>query len=99
MAEVVLTGTALADLDDIFWTGLTTWGPTQAKRYARDLESALRRIGDNPLIERSHDELGAGLRRLVHESHLIFYRVDGDSVLVLRCLHHSMDAARHLGHT
>lgn len=57
-------------------------------------EVAFERLRTHPLAGRSADSVSSGLRRLVHRSHRIFYRVNDDRVVIVRVLHHSQDERR-----
>jgi toxin ParE1/3/4 len=72
-------------------------GPALAKRWESAVTSALVRIVDNPQSgARSSfhaDEL-RGIRRMSvvrFPKHLIFYRVEGDEILILRVIHGARD--------
>ena len=41
-------------------------------------------------------DLGKGIRSLTHRSHRILYQAGKDEVLIVRVLHHAMDAKRAL---
>jgi len=40
------------------------------------------------------DDIRPGYRRFPHESHVIFYMVDAEDILIVRILHKRMDALR-----
>lgn len=49
-------------------------------------------LREHPLAGAATPEYGRGYRCLVYRRHRIFYRVEGDAVLIVRVLHHAMDA-------
>jgi len=44
-------------------------------------------LADNPALGRSCDYIRPGLRRLEHDSHVVFYRQQLDGILISRILH------------
>jgi toxin ParE1/3/4 len=68
-----------------------------ALRFYDAVESTYRRIADNPTQYQVYplaDPRLAGVRRAIVEgfpNHLIFYRVDGDMVEIIRVLHGARD--------
>ena len=46
----------------------------------------------HPLAGREACDLGNGMRSLTHRSHRVLYQVGKDEVLIVRILHHAMDA-------
>lgn len=96
MGEIRLTARAEADLAGIADYTIETFGIEQARRYRDDLEGCFRTIAENPRLGRSAEALAAGLRRVEHRSHVVFYLVDESGILIVRVLHSSMDAGRHV---
>lgn len=97
MANFRLTKQAKADLDEIAAYTFETWGMEQALRYIDLLEESCRLLASRPNLGTSAAELAPGLRRHAHQAHVIFYLPEKDGVLIVRVLHESMDAPRHLG--
>jgi len=54
-------------------------------------------LATNPAAGRERQELNFSVRSHLHREHNIFYRVQEDHILIVRVLHQSMDAVRHLG--
>jgi toxin ParE1/3/4 len=69
----------------------------QADRYSNALDAAILRLADNPFLAPPVNIVASGVRRLAHQAHAIFYRVESDEVLVLRVLHQSRDAGLWVG--
>lgn len=99
MLDLELLDAARADLANIWHTGVLRWGEAQAERYADAIEASLQRLRDNPCMGSSRPQLLPEMRVLIVRRHLAFYRVVGDRIEVIRILHHSMDATRHLRDT
>ena len=91
-----LSHRARADLDAIWEFTARRCSTVQAERYYRDVADA---IHDLTTGRRRGRELGfgeVGWMRLNVRSHVVFYFRESDELHVLRVLHQSMDAKRHL---
>jgi toxin ParE1/3/4 len=89
-----LSRLAEADLRHIAQYTFETWGEEQTRRYVGDLKRCIERLGDSPLLGRA-DNFWEGLRRAEQGKHVVFYRMEGEGVLILRILHHRMLPGRH----
>ena len=96
MPEYRLTSRAEADFAEIADYTIATFGVEQARRYFTEFEACLEALAENPRLGRRAERLAPNLRRFEHRAHVIFYVEDQNRVLVVRILHASMDAARHL---
>lgn len=96
MRRIVLSPAAVADLTHIWDFTAERWDVEQADEYLREIERALGRVADNPLIGRACDEIRSGYRRHSVGSHSLYYRYTGDDVDIVRVLHHRMDVDRAL---
>lgn len=93
----MLSPAAQADLEHIWEYTSERWGDDQAESYVRDIQRAIERVVDNPLIGRSCDEVRPGYRRHAVGSHTLYYRMASDELIhVVRVLHKRMDVDRHL---
>lgn len=81
---------ARLDLIEIADYTLNEWGLEQAIRYLDSLDGCFRLIAANPRVGRKCDLLRPGYRRIEHEKHVIFYRAEPDSILIVRILHQRM---------
>lgn len=68
-----------------------------AERYMRGIDSMFGLLERHPQSGASVPYLSRPTRVLSYRRHCIFYQVDGQHVVVLRILHHTMDATRWLG--
>lgn len=96
MAEYRLARLARNDWAEIIDYTVDTWGEEQARRYNRGLTECLDRLAMTPRIGRRCDSIHLGYRRFEHEKHVIFYRIDDESIFVIRILHQRMLPAKHL---
>lgn len=92
-----LSAAAARDLRDIFvWTE-ERFGLAQAARYQQALNGRIREAVAAPTIGRPYVQARSGTRRLVSGRHFIYYRAEGDRLLVIRVLHQRMAQQAHLG--
>jgi len=72
------------------------FGAGQRQVYQGKLMDCFRNLSDNPELGKKADEVKAGLRMLVCQSHVIFYKLDdADNVLIARVMHSRADPHRH----
>ena len=95
MAGYELTETAERRLEDIYRYSMVTFGLQTAGRYLEALHQAFGLLVENPQIGTDHGWIKPGYRRLVHESHVIYYRPLETGVLIVEILHKAQDPARH----
>ncbi|WP_006243695.1 type II toxin-antitoxin system RelE/ParE family toxin [Mycolicibacterium tusciae] len=97
MSRYVLSPAAQLDLEQIWDYTCDRWGDDQAEKYVREIERAIQRVVQNPMIGRACDEVRVGYRRHAVGSHTLYYRLAGADVIdVVRILHQRMDVDRHI---
>ncbi|MDE2882316.1 MAG: type II toxin-antitoxin system RelE/ParE family toxin [Acidobacteriota bacterium] len=96
MAAYRLTRRAAADLDAVFEYTAERFGLVQARSYFQGLHACCERLADGPRLGRSAESLAPGLRRYEFRSHVVFYREESGSIVIVRVLHERMDAPRHV---
>ena len=65
---------------------LVARNPAAAVALAKTFRAKLKNLAHFPYIGRDRSKLGRGLRSVVAENYLIFYRVERDCVFVVRVL-------------
>ena len=94
MAVYSVSRRARADLLGIASYTRMRWGKAQARLYVEQLRFCAQRLADNPRLGRSCDGIRPGLMRVEQASHVVFFRRQpGSAVLVCRILHQRMNAA------
>jgi toxin ParE1/3/4 len=88
---------ALDDIRDLLQYSLQTWGIQQRDRYRSVIYGALQQLAKYPAIGEARDDLGPGYRCRLVEHHVVYYRIEPNSIRVLRVLHVRRDAPRELG--
>jgi len=92
-----LSKRAQADVDGIGSYTRDRWNANQATRYLTALDTCFHRLAEGPLLYgRACDNIRPGYRRAEEGSHVVFYKLDGTSILVVRILHRSMLPKRYL---
>ena len=87
---------ARRDLDDIWDYSRGQWGARRTASYLRDLQASIVLIAERPDIGRALDGPDASFRKRPVGSHVIFYRLEGGLVEIVRILHQNMDATSRL---
>jgi len=94
--SVKLSPRARQDFVDILrYTG-ETWGQNQLLAYRDKIKDALTAIADNPEIGQHRDDLPSTHSAYFVGSHIIIYRIIGDSIGLVRILHQRMSVAQHI---
>ena len=96
MAEYRLSPIAQRDLDEVFDYTVVQWGLPQALRYTDLIEAACAVLADAPQHAQDCSDIRPGYRRRSVEQHVVYFRPTRDGIVVVRILHHRMDAGRHL---
>jgi toxin ParE1/3/4 len=90
--EVVISPEARRDIRSILRYTLRDWGIEKRDAYASRLKKSIDELSVFPMIGIARDDVAQGLRTLKSGHHLIYYRLDGESVIIVRVLHERMDA-------
>lgn len=96
MGEVRLRAAAAIDLAAILEYSAAQFGDAAAEAYLRSFERAFDLLCNHPNAGVTHPDIEPAVRCLSHRRHRIFYDVEGDTVWVVRILHHAMDERRWL---
>jgi toxin ParE1/3/4 len=91
MPSYQLTKLAVNDLEDIFDHTNQLFNSKQASRYLQGLETIFFKLSQNPKMGRARHEIRLHLRSIRYQNHVIFYRIQHKSVIILRVLHGSRD--------
>ncbi len=94
--RVKYSAAARKDLVEIkAWT-TNRFGPTQAAAYVRQIQASVQLIAHNPGLARSAATVSSGILKTVAGSHIAYFRIAADSLLVIRILHGKTDAMKWL---
>ena len=97
MYRIHITHHAETDLEDIWIYSLTEWGEAQADNYHEELTTAIHQLASNPKFGRSIEAIRANYRAASIRRHVIYYRLGGEVIRIMRVLHERMEPRQHLG--
>jgi len=80
---------ALQDLDELEGYLRTVAGDAVADLIVREILDAVESLHNRPARQRPRDELVAGLRAIPVRNYMVFFRIDADTVRIVRILHGS----------
>ena len=87
-----LSALAERDLDEIWAYVAQDASPTTADRLVDAIVDRFDLLTEQPRMGRSRPEFGEGVRSIIVENYVIYYRHDGD-LLIARVLHGRRDQA------
>jgi toxin ParE1/3/4 len=90
-----LSRLAERDLEEIYEYTVNRWSVDQAIRYIANIRAAIAGLVEGSKVGRKRGDLPEGYLARRVGSHLIIFR-ETNLILVVRVLHTSMDAPRHL---
>lgn len=79
--------TAREQVADILRYTEREWGEEQQRIYAQRIADMITLLASNPDAGRNRDDLDEGIRSYRFDSHVIFYWVEDDMLVVARVLH------------
>lgn len=94
MSKYVLSKETENDIDEIFDFGEYKFGYAQAISYLIGLEEHFEALATNPQIGKVRNEIKNGLYSLPYVSHIIFYRILGNHIRIVRVLYGGRDLHR-----
>lgn len=94
MAELEYSVDAVADIDAITAFSVERFGKVVADTYLTGLETACDQLRVFPEMAAIYQRLKPAMRCLIYRRHRIFYRVSGETVMIVRILHHAQDVKR-----
>ncbi len=91
-----LTPDAQADLLDIRRFTLSQWGVAQAQRYLAQLRRAMQLLAETPSLGKGRPDVAPNVSSFPHASHVIYYIVHEQQLVVFAALHKRMVPIRHI---
>jgi toxin ParE1/3/4 len=91
-----LTSDAQSDLIDIRHYTVKQWGPNQSRKYLSELRKTILALSETPTIGKKRLEVGEEVFSFPHVSHVIYYTLDNQKLVVFGVLHKSMVPLLHL---
>lgn len=96
MLQIVKSPKAEIDLENIWLYSFNEWGEVQADKYYDGLIAGIERLADNPKIGKPRDTIRPGYRSLQINHHVVYYRLQGDAIDIVRVLHERMIPNKYL---
>jgi len=96
MAVYKLTKDAQTDLIHIRQYTLSQWGSKQSKIYLSELHQTIILLSESPGMGKKRDDVSATTFSFPHVSHVIYYVLHNNYLLVFAVLHKSMVPNNHL---
>jgi toxin ParE1/3/4 len=87
---ILRSSRARADLADI-WLYISERSVAAADRVLDEIDRVCRVIANHPEIGRERPEVSSGLRSFVAMSWVVFYRIDGNTIRIVRVVHGARD--------
>ena len=94
--RINFTDAAKRDIAEIRTYTLKEWGERQRDAYLAKLETKFTQLCAAPELGGDRSWMMAGVRSHSAGSHIIYYQDTGKKFTIVRVLHKSMDAERHL---
>jgi len=91
-----LTKEAEKDIATILQNSVSLFGKEQTGVYSKSLSKCIELLSLNPEMGKNTDDIKAGYLKFPHGSHVIFYKIESDCILIVRILHKHMDAERNV---
>jgi toxin ParE1/3/4 len=91
MAKLRLSSSARADLVGIRKYSNEQFSTDVANAYFLGFDAVFAMLRRHPFAGAESPDIGADVRCFLHRKHRIFYRVSGDTVLIIRIIHHARD--------
>jgi len=89
--DLRLSPAAQSDISDIWEFTVERWGEDQAIRYTSRIRDTLLDLVAGRRSSRAADDIVPGYRTCIIGSHIAYFRIDADDLIVIRILHQSMD--------
>jgi toxin ParE1/3/4 len=89
--RVLWSDDADRDLVSIWEYGADTWSPAQADHHLREIKRICDGLIRTPELGKARDELTPGIRAILINPHVAFYRLTATAVEIVRVLHQSED--------
>lgn len=96
MPRILKSPEAETDLENIWLYSFETWGESQADRYYDKLIAGIDSLLANPLSGQERDSIRKGYRSIQINRHVVYYRLQGETIDIVRILHERMNHGLHL---
>ncbi len=91
-----LTPDAQTDLIEIRRFTVKQWGTAQSQKYLLELRQTIHLLAETPSLGKSRPDVGSNVLSFPHVSHVIYYVVHEQQLIVFGVLHKRMVPLNHL---
>ncbi|MFC4346822.1 type II toxin-antitoxin system RelE/ParE family toxin [Kordiimonas lipolytica] len=91
-----LTPEAQKDILEIRRYTTEQWGKPQSQKYLSELRQTIRLLAENPNLGKQRSDVSSGVSSFPHASHVIYYIVHRQQLIVFGVLHKRMVPDQHL---
>jgi toxin ParE1/3/4 len=91
-----LTPDAQTDLIEIRRFAVKQWGTAQSQKYLLELRQTIRLLAETPSLGKSRPDVRSSVLSFPHASHVIYYVVHEQQLIVFGVLHKRMVPLNHL---
>ena len=96
MPSYRFTAEAQSDLIKIRGYTLKQWGGKQSKKYLSELRQTIRLLSETPAIGKQRSDISSDVFSFRHVSHVIYYMLHKNQLVVFGVLHKGMVPNIHL---
>jgi toxin ParE1/3/4 len=96
MHDIRLTPDAQSDLIEIRRFTIKQWGAAQSKKYTSELRQTIHLLTETPSLGKCRPDVGSHVLSFTHASHVIYYVVHEQYLVVFGVLHKRMVPLNHL---
>jgi len=89
--KIIWSVEAEEDLVSIWRYAADEWSPAAADQQIHDIWTTCEMLVGYPKLGRSRDEILLGIRSIVTDPHVVFYRISTQAIEILRVLHERED--------
>ncbi|SEQ20482.1 type II toxin-antitoxin system RelE/ParE family toxin [Nitrosomonas ureae] len=93
--ELIITNPARDDLEAIAVYSFIKWGEELTTKYTEELYETITNIANNPETGKSRYGVPRVIKGCKSGRHVVFYRIAGQTIFIIRVLHETMDHGRH----
>lgn len=87
---------AVKDLESIYNYSVQEFSFERAEQYIMDLNNSFYKLAGDPSLGKNYNHVKFGVLAFNVVSHIVFFRLSKNGIIILRILHNSMDFGRHL---
>ena len=93
--NIIIKASAKADLEEIYLYSFNEFGLKKTEKYIKDIDLSFKKLSQNYQLGKIY-HYRKGYRFFKVASHIIFYRISINRILIIRILHKSMNYEKHL---